>query len=81
MVDGDPVDLNSQMLCGLPFRALVLQAEEPSVELKPLTPRGPLQLRYLFGFSTAARVCGASLFDVSTLPTRLNVASFVNSWL
>lgn len=45
-MDGIPADFHSQ-LCGLLSQALVLQAGEPGVGLRPLTPLwGPLQLIY-----------------------------------
>ena len=82
LADRIPTDFHSHILCKCLFVALMLWADEPGVELKTLTPpRGLLLLRYPSGISAA--VCGirASPFHTSTLPTSLDVASSINSWL
>lgn len=81
LADIIPTDFYSQMLCGL-LLVLVLWAGQPGVGLRPLTPYGetfaaeiPLWIfnHHIWEWVTP--------FDVSALPTRLNMAPSVNPWL
>lgn len=71
--------IHRQILCELFFLALVLQAGELGMELRPLAPKGGLlQLIHHSGFSTAVHGSGVSNFCVFALYTSLDMASSAN---
>lgn len=81
MVDSISADFHSQILCGFFFPVVILQADEPSMELRPSLLKGDLASSDPSEFSTTVHKCGASTFHISTLPTSHYVASSIGRWL